>query len=59
MNELKTKPMGGKREGAGRPSEGKARYNVSLTAENVAKAKKRTSNLSGVLDELLTDWLKR
>ena len=59
MNELKTKPMGGRRKGAGRPSEGKARYNVTLTAENVTKAKKRTSNLSGVLDDLLAGWLKR
>ena len=59
MNELETKPRGGKREGAGRPSEGKARYNVTLTAQNVTKARKRKVNLSGVLDDLLFDWLKR
>jgi hypothetical protein len=56
---MKTATMGGKREGAGRPSEGKARYNVTLTAANVAKAKKREGNLSGLLDGLLADWLKR
>ncbi len=50
---------GGKREGAGRPSEGKARYNVTLTAENVEKAKAKEKNFSGLLDDLLSDWLKK
>jgi|HubBroStandDraft_6_1064221.scaffolds.fasta_scaffold4682340_1 hypothetical protein len=55
----KAKPRGGKREGAGRKSEGKKRYDVSLTIENVDKAKPIESNLSGLLDRLLLEWLKR
>ena len=50
--------LGGKRDGAGRPSEGKAPFTVTLTAKNVAKAKKREGNFSGLLDRLLGDWLK-
>lgn len=46
------------REGAGRPSEGKAKFTVTLTAENVKKAKARESNFSGLLDQLLSGWLK-
>lgn len=49
---------GGKREGAGRPDEGKARFTVTLTADNVKKAKKRESNFSGLLDRLLLQWLE-
>lgn len=49
---------GGKREGAGRPDEGKARYTVTLTAEKVAKAKAQSGNFSGLIDGLLADWLK-
>jgi len=51
------KHRGGKRPGAGRPDEGKARYNVTLTAENVEVAKKKEANLSGLLDRLLSDWI--
>lgn len=47
---------GGKREGAGRKSEGKKRYDVTLTTVNVDKAKERESNLSGLLDRLLAQW---
>ncbi|MEY2584690.1 MAG: hypothetical protein QOD80_716 [Verrucomicrobiota bacterium] len=50
---------GGKREGAGRKPEGKAAYTVTLTAGNVEKAKERESNFSGLLDRLLTNWIKR
>jgi len=54
----KTEPKrGGKREGAGRPDEGKQRYSLTLTAENVEKARKREKNLSGLLDRLLAGWL--
>ena len=49
---------GGKREGAGRPSQGKKPVLVTLTAENVDAAKKREKNFSGLLDGLLADWLK-
>ena len=49
---------GGKREGAGRKSEGKAMFTVTLTAKNVARAKKRESNFSGLLDRLLARWLR-
>lgn len=48
---------GGKREGAGRKPLGKSAYTVTLTADNVAKAKKRESNFSGLLDRLLAQWL--
>ena len=50
---------GGKREGAGRPSLGKKHYDVTLTELNVEAAKERESNLSGLLDGLLADWLKK
>lgn len=50
---------GGKREGAGRPPEGKGRYTVTLDEKNVAKAKKREDNFSGLLDKLLAEWLEQ
>ncbi len=53
------KSRGGKRPGAGRKSSGKARYNVTLTKANVEQAKTTEGNLSGLLDELLSDWIKR
>ena len=56
---MKTKTLGGRREGAGRPDEGKDRYNVSLTTANVKTARKREKNFSGLLDRLLADWIKR
>ncbi|MEQ1842263.1 MAG: type II toxin-antitoxin system CcdA family antitoxin [Verrucomicrobiales bacterium] len=55
----KPSKRGGKREGAGRPDEGKKRYAVTLTEENVAKARETETNLSGLLDRLLTAWLER
>lgn len=56
---IETSKRGGKRLGAGRPSEGKAPYKVTLTAVNVEQAKARTDNLSGLLDDLLARWLKK
>ena len=53
----KISSRGGMREGAGRPSEGKDRFTVTLTAENVTKAKAREGNFSGLLDRLLAGWL--
>ena len=50
---------GGKREGAGRKSQGKERVTLSLTAELVAAVKQRTDNLSGLVDGLLADWIKK
>jgi hypothetical protein len=47
-----------KRAGPGRPSEGKKAYTVTLTAENVVKAKKREPNFSALLDRLLAAFLK-
>ena len=49
---------GGKREGAGRKPMGKAPYTVTLTEENVKRAKKQEPNFSGLLDGLLAKWLK-
>jgi len=54
---MKKETRGGKRKGAGRKSEGKATYTVTLTAKNVKQAKKREGNFSGLLDRLLADWL--
>lgn len=51
------KQRGGKREGAGRKPLGKERYTVTLTEENVTKAREREANLSGLLDRLLERWL--
>lgn len=50
---------GGAREGAGRPDEGKARFTVTLDAENAARAKSKTGNFSRLLDDLLARWLVR
>ena len=55
----KTRKWGGKRKGAGRKNEGKVAYNVTLTAENVERAKAKESNFSGLLDRLLSAWLRR
>jgi hypothetical protein len=55
----KAKKRGGKREGAGRPPQGKARYTVTLTEENAERAKAREPNFSGLLDRLLTNWIRR
>ena len=48
-----------KKVGPGRPSEGKKTYTVTLTEETVKKAKSRESNFSGLLDRLLTEWLRK
>jgi hypothetical protein len=57
---MKEKPKrGGKREGAGRKPMGKKTYSLTLTEENVVEARKRESNLSGLIDRLLARWLKR
>ncbi len=37
---------------------GKAAYTVTLTEKNVERAKKREGNFSGLLDRLLTNWIK-
>lgn len=50
---------GGQREGSGRKSEGKGAFTVTLTKENVKRAKKRETNFSGLLDRLLAAWLRR
>lgn len=54
---MKKKKIGGKRDGAGRPSQGKKPVTVTLTATNIEKAKVRERNFSGLLDNLLADWL--
>jgi hypothetical protein len=48
---------GGHREGAGRPSQGKTRINLSLTESLVEQARAREHNLSALLDRLLNQWL--
>ena len=59
MKKQKQRRWGGKRAGAGRKPEGKAAYNVTLTAKNVETAKKKEANFSGLLDRLLSAWLRR
>jgi hypothetical protein len=56
--QMAKKSRGGKREGAGRKPEGKAPYTITLTPANVERAKKRESNFSGLLDDLLASWLR-
>lgn len=58
-NQTEIPTRGGKREGAGRPSEGKKTYPVSLTETNVTRAKELAGNFSGLMDDLLAKWLKR
>jgi len=53
------KTRGGKRRGAGRKPMGKKTYAVTLTESSVNKAKKKADNFSGLLDELLADWINR
>lgn len=53
----KTMRWGGKRKGSGRKTEGKEAYNVTLTAKNVTRAKRKEPNFSGLLDRLLAAWL--
>ena len=52
------KHRGGKREGAGRKPMGKSRFTVTLTSSYVKSAKSIEGNLSGLLDDLLRNWLK-
>ena len=52
------KAHGGKRKGAGRKPEGKIPQTVTLTEKNVERAKKRVTNFSALLDELLAIWLR-
>lgn len=56
---MKKKQIGGKREGAGRPSQGKKPVLVTLTASNVETAKAREKNFSGLIDRLLAEWIER
>lgn len=58
---MKKQPVtrGGKREGAGRKPEGKERFTVTLSAENVETAKAEAGNFSGLLDRLLAEWLAK
>lgn len=49
---------GGSREGAGRPSLGKTRVNLTLNSDLVDRARAKESNLSGLLDKLLAGWLE-
>jgi hypothetical protein len=48
---------GGQREGAGRPTLGKTRVNLTLNGELVERARAKEANLSALLDRLLSEWL--
>lgn len=50
---------GGKRKGAGRKPMGKERYTLTLTGANVKMARDKERNLSGLLDRLLAQWVRR
>ena len=56
---MKQERRGGKRKGAGRKDEGKKPVLVTLTEDNVKRAKKRVGKgkFSGLLDGLLARWL--
>jgi hypothetical protein len=57
---MKTKSKrGGARKGAGRKPMGKSAYTVTLTQTNVAKARRREKNFSGLLDQLIAAWLEK
>jgi len=56
---MKENHRGGRREGAGRKPEGKARYTVTLTEANAEAAKSKEPNFSGLLDRLLADWINQ
>lgn len=56
---IKQPKRGGKRDGAGRKPMGKERYTITLTAENVERARTREANFSGLLDRLLLAWLRK
>ncbi|MDZ4323312.1 MAG: type II toxin-antitoxin system CcdA family antitoxin [Alphaproteobacteria bacterium] len=58
MKKETLKKHGGAREGAGRKPMGKARLNLTLDSGLVEQARARESNLSGLLDRLLAEWLK-
>jgi len=53
------KKRGGKRKGAGRKPMGKGRYTVTLTAVNVKMARDKERNMSGLLDRLLAQWVRK
>jgi hypothetical protein len=56
--EIHTKSThGGQRPGAGRPDKGVARYNVTLDPAIVEAVRHRTSNMSGLIDSLLRQYL--
>ena len=48
---------GGKREGAGRPTQGKERINLTLSGHLIEQARAKEPNLSALLDRLLAQWL--
>lgn len=52
-----TPARGGARAGAGRPSQGKTRINLTLNSDLVERARVNENNLSRLLDRLLADWL--
>jgi post-segregation antitoxin (ccd killing protein) len=51
-------PSESKRE-RGRPSQGKARINLTLNESLVERARAKEANLSALLDRLLTQWLEK
>jgi post-segregation antitoxin (ccd killing protein) len=59
MKKDNEKQRGGKREGAGRKPMGKRRYNVTLTEETAERAKEAEPNFSGLLDTLLSKWVRK
>ena len=59
MNTEPKTNRGGRREGAGRKSQGKKHVTLTLTEKTVEAAKGRTDNLSGLVDGLLAQWLSK
>ncbi|MEY2510126.1 MAG: hypothetical protein QOE26_889 [Verrucomicrobiota bacterium] len=59
ISKQRKRTHGGKRKGAGKKSQGKAPYTVTLTKTTVDGVKKAQANFSGLLDRLLDEWLQR
>ncbi|MBL9144016.1 MAG: type II toxin-antitoxin system CcdA family antitoxin [Verrucomicrobiaceae bacterium] len=58
INLTEAPARGGARAGAGRPSQGKTRINLTLNSDLVERARAKEGNLSRLLDRLLADWLR-
>lgn len=62
MSQSPSNKRGGHREGSGRKPAGdqkKKRHSLTLDIGTVDEARKHTDNLSGLVEELLKEWLAK